>query len=94
MPLMNQYTEMEMDLMSLKAERDMWFSKFEELQDKFEELQELFVSTDDELNYYRNKFVEESMQHDYLKNDYDYLRQDMIEMKADIAILKQMYKAY
>ena len=83
-----------MDLMSLKAERDMWFSKFEELQDKFEELQELFVSTDDELNYYRNKFVEESMQHDYLKNDYDYLRQDMIEMKADIAILKQMYKAY
>ena len=83
-----------MDLMSLKAERDMWFSKFEELQDKFEELQELFVSTDDELNYYRNKFVEESMQHDYLKNDYDYLRQDMIEMKADIAILKLMYKAY
>ena len=83
-----------MDLMSLKAERDMWFSKFEELQDKFEELQELFVSTDDELNYYRNKFVEESMQHDYLKNDYDDLRQDMIEMKADIATLKQMYKAY
>jgi chromosome segregation ATPase len=85
---------MEMDLMSLKAERDMWFSKFEELQDKFEELQELFVSTDDELNYYRDKFVEESLQHEYLKNDYDYLRQDMIEMKADIATLKAMYKAY
>lgn len=91
---MNQYTEMEMDLMSLKAERDMWFSKFEELQDKFEELQELFVSTDDELNYYRDKFIDESLQHNYLKNDYDYLRQDMSEMKADIAILKQMYKAY
>jgi chromosome segregation ATPase len=85
---------MEMDLMSLKAERDMWFSKFEELQDKFEELQELFVSTDDELNYYRDKFVDESLQHNYLKNDYDYLRQDMIEMKADIATLKAMYKAY
>ena len=83
-----------MDLMSLKAERDMWFSKFEELQDKFEELQELFVSTDDELNYYRDKFVDESLQHNYLKNDYDYLRQDMIEMKADIATLKAMYKAY
>jgi chromosome segregation ATPase len=85
---------MEMDLMSLKAERDMWFSKFEELQDKFEELQDLFVSTDDELNYYRDKFVSESLQHNYLKNDYDYLRQDMIEMKADIATLKAMYKAY
>jgi chromosome segregation ATPase len=80
--------------MSLKAERDLWFSKFEELQDKYEELQELFVETDDELNYYRNKFVEESMQHEYLKNDYDYVRQDMIEMKADIATLKAMYKAY
>ena len=91
---MNQYTEMEMDLMSLKAERDMWFSKFEELQDKFEELQELFVSTDDELNYYRDKFIDEFLQHNYLKNDYDYLRQDMIEMKADIATLKAMYKAY
>ena len=83
-----------MNLMSLKAERDLWFSKFEELQDKYEELQELFVETDDELNYYRNKFVEESMQHEYLKNDYDYVRQDMIEMKADIATLKAMYKAY
>ena len=91
---MTQYTEMEMDLMSLKAERDSWRRNFEELKVKYEELQDLFVATDDELNYYRDKFINESLQHDYLKNDYDYLRQDMIEMKADIATLKAMYKAY
>jgi len=83
-----------MDLMSLKAERDSWRRNFEELKVKYEELQDLFVATDDELNYYRDKFINESLQHDYLKNDYDYLRQDMIEMKADIATLKAMYKAY
>jgi chromosome segregation ATPase len=79
---------MEMDLMSLTAERDMWFSKFEELQDKFEELQELFVSTDDELNYYRDKFIDESLQHNYLKNDYDYMREEMRELKVRVASLE------
>jgi chromosome segregation ATPase len=86
---------MEMDMMSLTAERDMLFSKFEELQDKYEELQdkyeelqELFVSTDDELNYYRDKFINESLQHNYLKNDYDYIREEMRELKARVASLE------
>ena len=86
---MNQYTEMEMDLMSLTAERDMWFSKFEELQNKFEELQELFVETDDELNYYRDKFINESLQHDYLKNDHDHLCEQLTDIKVRLYKLEQ-----
>jgi chromosome segregation ATPase len=77
-----------MDLMSLTAERDSWRRNFEELKIKFEELQDLFVETDDELNYYRDKFIDESLQHNYLKNDYDYIREEMRELKARVASLE------
>jgi len=51
-------------------------------------LQNLFVETDDELNYYRNKFIDESLQRGYLMNDYDYLKEEMRELKARVASLE------
>lgn len=99
---MNQYSDeelMQMEYAAMKKERDdllecvvSWRRNFEELKIKYEELQNLFVETDDELNEYRDKFVNEAIQHEYLKNDYGYLQQEMLEMKADIATLKAMYK--
>ena len=92
---MNQYSDeelMRMEYDAMRDERDSWRRNFEELKVKYEDLQELFVETDDELNLYRDKFIDESLQHNYLKNDYYYMQQDMLEMKADIATLKAMYK--
>jgi chromosome segregation ATPase len=92
---MNQYSDeelMRMEYNAMRDERDSWRRNFEELKIKYEELQEIFVETDDELNEYRDKFVNEAIQHEYLKNDYGYLRTEMLEMKADIATLKAMYK--
>ena len=86
---MNQYTEMEMNLMSLTAERDSWRKNFEELKVKYEELQDLFVATDDELNEYRDKFVNEALQHNYLKNDYDYLNEQLTDIKVRLYKLEQ-----
>ena len=86
---MTQYTEMEMDLMSLTAERDSWRRNFEELKVKYEELQDLFVATDDELNEYRDKFVNEALQHNYLKNDYDYLNEQLTDIKVRLYKLEQ-----
>jgi chromosome segregation ATPase len=81
---MAQYTDeelMEMEYNAVKQERDSWRRNFEELKIKYEELQNIFVETDDELNYYRDKFVDESLQHNYLKND-------MEEVKARISVLE------
>lgn len=85
---MNQYSEIEMDAMTYKAQADSWRKNFEELKLKYEDLQEVFVETDDELNYYRDKFIDESLQNEYLKNDYGYLREDMEELKARLASLE------
>ncbi len=88
---MSQYTDdelIQMEFNAIKKERDSWRRNFEELKIKYEELQNLFVETDDELNEYRDKFVNEAIQHEYLKNDYEYMRTEMLEMKADIEVLK------
>jgi len=92
---MNRYSDeelMQMEYNAMKDERDSWRRNFEELKIKYEELQEVFVETDDELNIYRDKFIEASLQSEYLENDYEYLQQDMMEMKAEIATLKEIYK--
>lgn len=86
---MNQYTEIEMDAMTYKAQADSWRENFEELKVKYEDLQDLFVSTDDELNLYRDKFIDESLQHNYLKNDYEYLREDMEQVKYRLSVLEE-----
>ena len=78
-----------MNLMSLTAERDSWRKNFEELKVKYEELQDLFVATDDELNEYRDKFVNEALQHNYLKNDYDYLNEQLTDIKVRLYKLEQ-----
>jgi len=78
-----------MDLMSLTAERDSWRKNFEELKVKYEELQDLFVATDDELNEYRDKFVNEALEHNYLKNDYDYLNEQITDIKVRLYKLEQ-----
>ena len=78
-----------MDLMSLTAERDSWRKNFEELKVKYEELQDLFVVTDDELNEYRDKFVKEAIQHEYVKNDYDYLSEQLYDIKVRLYKLEQ-----
>ena len=92
---MNQYSEeelMEMEYKAMSDERDSWRRNFEELKVKYEELQEVFVETDDELNIYRGRFIDEALQNGYLKNDYEYLREDMLVMKAEMTALKAIYK--
>ena len=88
---MAQYTDeelMEMEYNAIKQERDSWRRNFEELKIKYEELQNLFVETDDELNEYRDKFVNEAIQHEYLKNDYEYLQRDMNDVKARLSVIE------
>lgn len=85
---------MAMEYTAMKMERDSWRRNFEELKVKYEELQNIYVETEDELNEYREKFVNEALQHNYLKNDYEYMRTEMLEMKADISVLKAMYKRH
>lgn len=82
------YSEIEMDAMTYKAQADSWRENFEELKVKYEDLQEVFVETDDELNHYRDRFIEEALQNEYLKNDYGYLREDMEEIKTRLASLE------
>jgi predicted nucleic acid-binding Zn-ribbon protein len=81
---MDQYSDevlMKMEYNAMKEERDSWRRNFEELKIKYEELQNIYVETEDELNYYRDKFVDESLQHNYLKND-------MEEVKSRISVLE------
>lgn len=88
---MAQYTDeelMQMEYNAMKSERDSWRRNFEELKIKYQELQNLFVETDDELNEYRDKFVNEAIQHEYLKNDYEYIMQDIIEIKTRLSMLE------
>jgi chromosome segregation ATPase len=75
---MDQYTDAEIDAMCLKAELDELSEQYETLRLKYEELQVLFVETDDELNHYRDKFIDEALQHNYLKNDYEQLQEDYL----------------
>ncbi len=92
---MVQYSDeelMQMEYDAMKKERDSWRRNFEELKIKYQELQNLFVETDDELNEYRDKFVNESIQHEYLKNDYGYLISDMEELKSRVSVLEAMLK--
>ncbi len=88
---MNQYSDevlMKMEYDAAKKERDSWRRNFEELKIKYEELQNIYVETDDELEYYRNKFIDESLQHNYLKNDYEYLTEEIREVKARLDSLE------
>ncbi len=81
---MAQYSDeelMKMEYDAMKQDRDSWRRNFEELKIKYEDLQNIYVETDDELEFYRNKFIDESLQHNYLKNDMD-------EVKARISVLE------
>jgi chromosome segregation ATPase len=93
---MAQYSDeelMKMEYNAMKQERDSWRRNFEELKVKYEELQNIYVETEDELNEYRNKFIDESLQHNYLKNDYDYLQRDMNEVKARLSVLEAFMRS-
>ena len=93
---MAQYSDeelMRMEYDAIKKERDSWRRNFEELKIKYEELQNIYVETEDELNYYRDKFVDEALQHNYLKNDYEYLQQDMVEIKSRLSVLEAFMRA-
>jgi len=88
---MAQYSDeelMQMEYNAMKAERDSWRRNFEELKIKYEELQNIYVETEDELNEYRDKFVNEAIQHEYLKNDYEYIQHDMNDVKARLSVLE------
>jgi len=69
-------------------QEESWRKNFEELKVKYEELQDLFVETDDELNIYRDRFVDEALQNSSLKLDYNYLREDIMEVKARLASIE------
>jgi predicted nucleic acid-binding Zn-ribbon protein len=88
---MNQYSDevlMKMEYNAMKEQCESWRRNFEELKIKYEELQNIYVETEDELNYYRDKFVDESLQHNYLKNDYEYLTEEIREVKARLDSLE------
>lgn len=88
---MSQYTDdelIQMEFNAIRQERDSWRRNFEELKVKYEELQNLFVETDDELNEYREKFTNEAIQHEYLKNDYEYILRDIGELKARLSVVE------
>ena len=92
---MSQYTDdelIQMEFDAIKKERDSWRRNFEELKIKYQELQNLFVETDDELNEYREKFVNEAIQHEYLKNDYEYLQRDICELKARLSVVEAVIR--
>ena len=82
------YSEIEMDAMTYKAQADMLKENLEDLQVRYEELQDLFVETDEELNIYRGKFVDEAIQNSSLKLDYNYLHEDILEVKARLASIE------
>jgi predicted nucleic acid-binding Zn-ribbon protein len=93
---MNQYSDevlMKMEYDAMKKERDSWRRNFEELKIKYEELQNIYVETEDELEHYRNKFIDESLQHNYLKNDYEYLQSDMLEVKSRLSVLEAFIRS-
>lgn len=71
-------------------QEDSWRKNFEELKVKYEELQDLFVETDDELNIYRGRFVDEAIQNSSLKLDYDLLRKDMTTVLHRLSMLEQV----
>ena len=86
-----QYSDeelMQMEYNAMKSERDSWRRNFEELKIKYQELQNIFVETEDELNEYREKFVNEAIQHEYLKNDYEYILRDIGELKARLSVVE------
>jgi chromosome segregation ATPase len=88
-----EYDALKKECLRYRVERDSWRHNFEELKIKYEELQNIYVETEDELNEYRDKFVNEAIQHEYLKNDYDYLNSDMIELKSRVSVLEAMMKS-
>ena len=88
---MDQYSDevlMKMEYNAMKEQCESWRCNFEELKIKYEELQNIYVETEDELEYYRNKFIDESLQHNYLKNDYEYLTEEIREVKARLDSLE------
>ena len=83
-----EYDAMKKECLKYRVERDSWRTNFEELKIKYEELQNIYVETEDELNEYRNKFIDEALQHNYLKDDYEYLQRDMNDVKARLSVLE------
>ena len=71
-------------------QEESWRKNFEELKVKYEELQDLFVETDDELNIYRGRFVDEALQNSSSKLDYDTLRGDMTMVLHRLSVLEQV----
>ena len=71
-------------------QEESWRKNFEELKVKYEELQDLFVETDDELNIYRGRFVDEALQNSSLKLDYDLLRKDMTTVLHRLSVLETL----
>ena len=71
-------------------QEESWRKNFEELKVKYEELQDLFVETDDELNIYRGRFVDEAIQNSSLKLDYDLLRGEMTTVLHRLSVLEQV----
>ena len=88
-----EYSAMKKECLKYRVERDSWIDKYDELKVKYEELQNIYVETEDELNEYRNKFIDEALQHNYLKNDYEYLQRDMNEVKSRLSVLEAFMRA-
>lgn len=88
------YSEMEIDQMHDQGKKASWRQNFEELKVKYEDLQDLFVQTDEELNIYRGRFIDEAIQNGYLKNDCGYLREDMQEIKSRLHSLELLVENF
>lgn len=87
------YTDIEMDLMCATAEAKQWRERYDGLKRayddllyKHEELQNLFVETEEETDYYREKFIQESLK-------YDSMRTQMAEVNARLSTLEAMMRS-
>ena len=93
---MEQYSDevlMKMEYNAMKEQCESWRHNFEELKVKYEDLLNIYVETEEELEHYRNKFIDESLQHNYLKNDYEYLQRDMLEVKSRLSVLEAFIRS-
>lgn len=82
---MSEYTDeelMRMEYDAMRENRDDWRYKYEDLKVKYEELQELFVHTDEELDYYRENYVNEAIANEHLDDDYDVLFEEIDLIKT------------
>lgn len=76
-----QYTDLELEAMSNAEELKSWKDNFQQLKIKYEELLEVHEETVKERDFYREKYINEALQYNYLKNDLDDLKERIYQLE-------------